>query len=71
MMSTPLFQLNVTGFVVCKEKTEIRFPRGSRFTDSSNLRGSDFFHSWIKFLVSMIAVYPQQSQTPTLKPAQW
>lgn len=30
-----------------------------------------FFHSWIKFLVSMIAVYPQQSQTPTLKPAQW
>ena len=44
---------------VGKEKNTYSF--GSHYTDSS--KRNQFFHPWIKFLVSMIAVYPRRSQT--------
>lgn len=56
------------GFVVCRERKNI-YSFGSHYTDSS--KRNQFFHPWIKFLVSMIAVYPRRSQTPTLQPVLW
>lgn len=58
---TPLFQLHVAGFVVCrKKKKNIHIPLlgGRPATDGFNLAASS--HSWIKFRVSMIAEYPQR-----------
>lgn len=70
IMST-LFVSTFTGFV-CKKRGK-KSPLGSHYTGSSNLDSSKthFFQSWIKFLVSMITVYPQRSQTPTLQPCLW